>query len=127
MKSVKPGRGPSMMGGIYSVFAAVFGVVWTALAPGAMKLFGICFILLAIVQAAYHFRNAAANKRFSLYDITEQEEEKDPLQAYMDQTAQEDGRREAGGSGGFCPYCGAKADASYVYCRVCGKKLPNEN
>lgn len=29
MKSVKPGRGPSMMGGIVAVAIAIFGVLWT--------------------------------------------------------------------------------------------------
>ena len=29
MKSIKPGRGPSMMGGISSVAAVLFGVIWT--------------------------------------------------------------------------------------------------
>ena len=29
MKSIKPGRGPSMMGGVGSVIAAIFGVFWT--------------------------------------------------------------------------------------------------
>lgn len=28
MKSIKPGRGPSMMGGISALFAALFGVFW---------------------------------------------------------------------------------------------------
>jgi len=32
MKSIKPGRGPSMMGGIAGVFVAVFGVFWTIMA-----------------------------------------------------------------------------------------------
>ena len=27
--------------------------------------------------------------------------------------------------GGFCPYCGAKAEEGYEYCRRCGKKLPD--
>ena len=34
MKSMKPGRGPSMMGGVGSVVAIVFGVFWTILAAG---------------------------------------------------------------------------------------------
>ena len=34
MKSIKPGRGPSFMGGIMSVFAGLFGVVWTVIAVG---------------------------------------------------------------------------------------------
>lgn len=29
MKSIKPGRGPSMMGGIMAIAIAVFGILWT--------------------------------------------------------------------------------------------------
>ena len=54
MKSVKPGRGPSMMGGIIGIFVALFGVFWTvmAIASGAaiMAPFGIIFVVIAIIQ-----------------------------------------------------------------------------
>ena len=53
MKSVKPGRGPSMMGGIIGIFVALFGVFWTvmAIASGAaiMAPFGIIFVVIAII------------------------------------------------------------------------------
>ena len=41
MKSIKPGRGPSMMGGLGSIFAGVFGVIWTmaAVQMGACLLY----------------------------------------------------------------------------------------
>lgn len=29
MKSIKPGRGPSMMGGVIAIAVAVFGILWT--------------------------------------------------------------------------------------------------
>ena len=48
MKHIKPGRGPSAMGGIGAVAAAVFGIFWTAIAPGFMKAFGVIFIVIAI-------------------------------------------------------------------------------
>ena len=51
MKHIKPGRGPSAMGGIGAVAAAVFGIFWTAIAPGFMKAFGVIFIVIAIAQA----------------------------------------------------------------------------
>ena len=37
MKHIKPGRGPSAMGGIGAAAAAVFGIFWTAIAPGFMR------------------------------------------------------------------------------------------
>ena len=32
MKSIKPGRGPSFMGGVMSILVGLFGVVWTIVA-----------------------------------------------------------------------------------------------
>ena len=53
MKSIKPGRGPSMMGGIIGIAVALFGVFWTilAIAGGAwfMAPFGIIFVVIAAV------------------------------------------------------------------------------
>ena len=65
MRSVKPGRGPSMMGGIGAVIAIVFGIVWTLSAaqmgaPGFFPLFGVLFILVGVVQAVYNFKNAGS-------------------------------------------------------------------
>ena len=55
MKSVKPGRGPSMMGGVASVFAVVFGIIWmcgaaSMGAPGFFLLFGVAFIGIGVVR-----------------------------------------------------------------------------
>ena len=73
MKSVKPGRATSNLGGIAGICAAVFGIIWIILAPrsGHFKLFGIPFVILAVALAVYHFRNANSENRYSLYDITE--------------------------------------------------------
>lgn len=76
MKSMKPGRGPSMMGGVGSVVAIVFGVFWTILAAGitsgasemgapgiisvVFPLFGLCFIGMGVVNAVYHSRTRPA-------------------------------------------------------------------
>lgn len=61
MKSIKPGRGPSMMGGVISIIIGLFGVFWTVMVlsagGGFMAIFGILFIIIAIVQAVYNFKN----------------------------------------------------------------------
>ena len=44
-----------------------------------MKAFGVIFIVIAIAQAVYHFKNAASKNRFSAFDITDSNEEPDPL------------------------------------------------
>ncbi len=83
MKSIKPGRGPSMMGGIGSVFAALFGVFWTIMAinigGGFMAIFGLIFIGMAFVMAVYNFKNATGENRYSSYDIVDENEEIDPF------------------------------------------------
>ena len=84
MKSVKPGRGPSMMGGIGSILAAVFGLIWTCGAasmgaPGFFLLFGVVFIGIGVVNAVYSFKNATGENRYSDFDIVDSHEEPDPL------------------------------------------------
>lgn len=84
MKSVKPGRGPSMMNAAGSIFAILFGIIWTAIAMSSgasffFSLFGICFIGLAVVQAVYNFKNATGKNRYSAFDIVDEDEENDPL------------------------------------------------
>ena len=82
MKSVKPGRGPSMMGGISSLFAVGFGVFWTIQAVQkelSMAIFGVLWTGLAISSAVYNLKNAVGKNRHSDYDITDASEEPDPL------------------------------------------------
>ena len=118
MKSVKPGRGPSLFGGAASVIAAVIGVIWIAVAasmdaPVYFCLFGVVFVGLAIAHDSRALRNATAKRRFSLFDVTEEGEEPDPL-------ARED---RSGGAEAFCPACGAKVAADDRFCRKCGREL----
>lgn len=132
MKSVKPGRGPSMMGGISCIFAALFGVFWTILAfsMGAvfMAPFGVIFIGIAVFQAIYNFKNATSENRYSAFDITEEYEESDPLNERF-------GKKHDNLSGTlekshmdtdseFCPYCGTRVGKEFEFCHKCGKKLP---
>ena len=88
MKSVKPGRGPSAMGAVGSLFAAVFGVIWTIAAasmgaPVFFCLFGVVFVILGIVQAIYNFKNATGENRYSAFDIVDSAEEPDPLDRHF--------------------------------------------
>ena len=127
------------MGGISSVAAAAFGVVWTlivvsARGPWFMALFGVIFIALAVAQAVYNFKNATSKNRYSSFDVVDSNEEPDPFNerfgnqsstgsmgdrdddsGLLDQA--EDGHK-------YCPYCGAETEPDYEYCASCGKKLP---
>ncbi len=133
--SVKPGRGPSLLGGIVSVGAAVFGIVWVVQAqrmftglPGAMipggaplfPLFGLVFVVMALVVAAYQFKNALSPKRHSIVDITDDESEPDPLNEVL--TARKDTPHDARGRR-FCPYCGRPIQGDFSFCPGCGRKL----
>ena len=122
MKSIKPGRGPSGMSFIGSVVAIIFGIFWTIMAfsmtAGSpvgiiFPLFGIIFIIVGIIQAVYHYKNATSENRFSEFDITDSSEEGDPLDEFI--------KREADGN--YCPYCGTTIKTDYDFCPKCGKNI----
>lgn len=127
MKSVKPGRGPSFKGGIIGIFVALFGVVWTILAvssgAGFMGVFGLIFVVIAVIQTVYNFKNATSENRYSEFDITDDGEEIDPWNERFGAKKEVNREQKSQGSG-YCPYCGARADEDYSFCRSCGKKLP---
>lgn len=132
MKSIKPGRGPSAMGAMGSVVAIIFGIFWTIMAasmgaPVFFPIFGVIFILLGVVQAVYHFKNATGKERFSEFDIVDSQEEPDPLERRFSQEREpweEPPQQEDAAQVAYCPYCGAKAEPGFVYCAKCGRKLP---
>ena len=125
MKHIKPGRGPSMMGGIMAIFAAVFGLFWMGMAAsigaGPFALFGLFFIAIAISSAVYNFKNATQKNRYSMYDITSSEEEPDPLNEHF---GEDEPRAQTSADSRFCPYCGTALQEDFVFCNICGKKLP---
>lgn len=133
MRSIKRGRGPSMMGGISSIFVAIFGVIWTLLASQTgsilFMMFGVIFVVQAIVQAVYNFKNATGKNRYSEYDITEGYEEVDPLnERFGNQSNFQDGFQSNTANKGedtaYCPYCGVIIGDDFQYCHECGKKMP---
>lgn len=132
MKSIKPGRGPSAMGAVGSIFSAIFGIIWTIAAasmgvPVFFWLFGVVFVILGIVQAIYNFKNATGENRYSEFDIVDSAEEPDPLAQKLG-LERENPESEAGEAGDFryCPYCGARLGSGFTFCGKCGKRLPEE-
>lgn len=126
MKSIKPGRGPSMMESAGAIAAAVFGVIWTVAAasmgaPWFMSAFGVIFIILAVVSALYNAHNATGKNRFSILDITDENEEPDPLER-ISRTEEKTGTGRSGSR--FCPFCGTAVRDDFEFCDQCGKKLP---
>ena len=126
MKSIKPGRGPSMMESAGAIAAAAFGVIWTVAAasmgaPWFMAAFGVIFIILAVVSALYNAHNATGKNRFSILDITDENEELDPLER-ISRTEEKTGTGRSGSR--FCPFCGTAVRDDFEFCDQCGKKLP---
>lgn len=133
MKSIKPGRGPSMMGGFGALASVAFGVIWTLAginmgAPVFFPLFGLVFIAFGVGQAIYNFRNAKGENRYSAFDIVDSDEEDDPLNrrygARHEDAADSSAPSDGSPAAGYCPYCGAPAEEGFAFCRRCGKKLP---
>ena len=127
MKSIKPGRGPSFMGGVMSILMGLFGLLWTFIVAshggGMFALFGVIFIVIAISQAVLHFSNATGKNRFSSYDIVDHTEEADPLnERFGDVT----NTKTASDSSRFCPYCGTINPQGVRMCACCGTFLPED-
>lgn len=126
MRSIKPGRGPSLGGAVAGIAVAIGGVCWIVFAgsmgaPLPFLAFGVVFVLMAVGGSIYNFYNAGAKNRFSAFDITEEGEEVDPLE-----------RKRPAASGGlpgrkhpgeFCPFCGKPAERDHDFCPHCGKDI----
>ena len=128
MKNIKPGRGPSMMGGVVGIFMIGFGILWTVIAAqasGLFALFGVFWTGIAVVQTVYNFKNATGKNRYSQYDITYSNEEPDPLNdRFGNPQTDRQSSRMLDTDSAFCPYCGTSVGGDFEYCNKCGKKLP---
>ena len=126
MKSIKPGRGPSIISSLVGIFMIGFGIVWTILAMQAntiFALFGVFWTGIVIIITIYNFKNATRKNRYSVYDITDANEEPDPLNDHFEtpqNTMQETDHTDIK----FCPYCGTPVAVDFKFCSHCGKKLP---
>ena len=126
MKSIKPGRGKSMINGAGSVIVALVGVAWTigavSMGAGYMAFFGVAFIVIALINAGEGFYNATADKRMSVADVVDAGEEPDPLNECFG--AREDPQSPQPAA--YCPYCGTPVEPDFVFCPRCGKTLRKE-
>lgn len=121
-----------MMGVFGGIIAALFGVFWTAMtirmrAPFFFAMFGVIFIVAAIVNTVYNYKNATGKNRMSLYDITDEDDEPDPFNKYANYGKSEIDRsvsfQEEDDNTRYCPYCGEALKRDYEYCPKCGKQV----
>ena len=133
MYSIKPGRGPSLLGAVVGIGILAFGVFFVLQAkskgaPGFFLAFGILFVCVAAIMVAYNLYNATQKRRMSALDITTGAEEPDPIatalgHAEPEQTSADKGDKPRRFEGDFCPYCGARVTDEFVYCPKCGKDI----
>lgn len=130
MKSVKPGRGPSALSAITGLGVAAFGVLWTVMAlvggAGPFALFGVIFVIIAVVQVIYNFKNATSENRYSEFDIVENNEESDPLNEKFGNAGNDVKATvlNSDAKNNYCPFCGAPVSEAFKFCNNCGEKLP---
>lgn len=89
-------------------------------------LFGIVFIVMAGVQAVYHYKNATGRDRFSVMDITDSSEEGDPSGDWVRDFEENEGvprRSPLPVEAHYCPYCGTAVEAGHKFCKHCGKPV----
>ncbi len=131
MKSIKPGRNGSLVGGIAGVFMSIIGLTMLVQAIGSGVGFAVVFMIgwtaFAVIITASNFYNAFSKKRHSTYDIVDHYEEPDPLNERFGYVRDEEApqrRTSREGDSSFCPYCGEKVEKDYEFCNHCGKQLP---
>lgn len=132
MRHIKPGRGPSMMSGVFCIFTVIVFISWTFAAvslgaPLPFILSGVVFVIYGIVQAIYHLNNTSRKDRFSSFDITDDREEPDPFSQMYHGNTQDNFSDPPGTPTDemrYCPWCGAKLQPGYHYCTRCGRQLP---
>lgn len=127
MKSIKPGRGPSMMSGVIGIFMCLIGIIWTAMAAqagGIFALFGLFWTCIAVVNTVHSFKNATGKNRYSSYDIVEENEEPDPFNRRFGEPQSELTEELSSSENRYCPYCGAAVEGDFRYCPKCGRELP---
>ena len=128
MYSIKPGRGPSLLGAIMALVIGVpFALFWIAGtakagAPGFFVFFGVIFLIVTLVSVAVNFYNAASRNRISQFDVTTRQEESDPIERLI--STDKPPIKTPPGAARFCPACGAGVEQSFQFCPQCGSKQP---
>ena len=127
----KPQR--SLVGTWMAIGIAIFGIVWTISAIQMDNPFlatlGILFIVASVAEVVISLRDIIRTET----EIARLEAEKDGVPVIPEEAdillsdtplMPEDTASTLVETTNFCPYCGSRVEGDYLYCRVCGKKLP---
>lgn len=137
MYGVKPGRGPSLIGGIGGIVFIILAIamlesVASRGAPSVFVLFLVGMIVVGVITTVYNFWVAITRNRPSTFDVTRGDEEIDPIAKALghgpkDETtsheAPRDERKPRRFAGDFCPFCGKKVEGEFDFCPHCGKDI----
>ncbi|MBR1759339.1 MAG: zinc ribbon domain-containing protein [Lachnospiraceae bacterium] len=129
-----------------SIGIAIFGIVWTIAAiqmdDPLFASLGVFFIVASVASVAMNIRNIIrvegeirmeeAKLEEEVSEATEVLHRMYPVFVASEATEGEtsetsevaDLPKAVEEPTNYCPYCGAKTEEGYLYCRVCGKKLP---
>jgi len=121
MRNNRPDKGPLLVQMLLSIFVLVFAVFWTILAAsgaGFMAIFGVFFIVIAIVRMVMLWRHATGRDRKD-FSVSGNEEEFDRF----DRGTETPKGTRSNSDSAYCPYCGAKVGADFTFCGGCGRKL----
>ena len=146
MRHIKRGRGPAWMNALGGILGLVVLVgmcsqmsnIGNPTFPGGspfagapsgipnffFMVIGVMFIVI-IANVCYSIYNATAENRTSEYDITDSNEEPDPLdpshRGQVHLASREDQPSTTGRL--FCPHCGARVGEDFKFCPKCGKEI----
>jgi hypothetical protein len=128
--SVKPGRGPSVLSGVFAIVFGLFSFFLVADvsangAPGAFVAMAYLIGVFAIVGGIYQLYNAGARNRMSALDITTGGEEPDPISEAIGRRSEAPKHAGATPQAGanFCPHCGTQLGPDFKFCPSCGKRI----
>ena len=128
------------MGAVVAFAFALFGIVFTVVAISTMNnspfrsetsapriiiaAFGIVWVVVTAGSGIYELYNYKAKNRPSIVDITDGNEEPDPLNEYFHGKYEVESTESPAAKGGmYCPYCGKPIQADFAFCSHCGKEL----
>ena len=139
MKSIKGGRAPSLLSAVVAFAFALFGIVFITYMVSMMShsgfggdsgaiviviAFGIVWVAATAGSGIYELYNFKAKNRPSMIDITDGDEEPDPLNEYFHGKYEVESMGAPAEKGGmYCPYCGKPIRADFAFCSHCGREL----